>query len=729
MASYSNFNDKNAYGQSLTSYTSRDFASIKQSLIQHVKSYFPQVYKDFNETSPGMMLIEMSAYVGDVLNYYIDDSFKELLLPLSEDRRNIINLSKMTGFKPRPIVPSYVDLSFTLSVDADSSDITNIVPQSNQKLTIDKGVQVVAESNPEIVFETLDPIDFTTDLGDNDFVIDEIDASTGLVSTFKATRVIRAVSGETKSITYDIGPAEQFKKITLPGENIIEILSCVDSNNNKWYEVDYLAQENVAIDRYFTEEERTNSIETSNDGSTIVPSSLSFVRTTKRFITETNEDNTTSLIFGNGILRNGDKYETTFLNLEQEGVTLPTTNFTPAPLDAKSGIYYESLGEAPQNVSLTITYRVGGGIASNVSANDLTTINSITTIPAGSSTSNLSVTNEQPATGGKAGDFTEEIRQGALSNYSTQQRCVTKEDFEARVITMPSKFGSIAKVYCSTGGTLATYNNTTIIDNVHRVIQRLMTRILQGTESVPTTELTSVDLLDGELISLISADGENITSIDSTNILNTIDSLKQFTSDNSYNPTVDIYVLSYDIEGKLIQSPDLIKRNIKNYLKEFRLVSDKIRILNGYVINFGILFDVMKYPGFDSSVVKNKCIEAVKRLYAAENMQFKQVLYTADVINVLNNVEGVKAVNDVIFTQDKNFTTDEEIFTQPLYSKSINEDGDIITINQGGFGHLYDFSQFFSLTSPEGRGVVLPAMDPAVFEIKNLDTDIKGVIK
>ena len=188
-------------------------------------------------------------------------------------------------------------------------------------------------------------------------------------------------------------------------------------------------------------------------------------------------------------------------------------------------------------------------------------------------------------------------------------------------------------------------------------------------------------------------------------------------------------MLSYDITNKLINSPDLIKRNIKNYLSEFRLVTDKVRILNGYVINFGIVFDVLKYPGFDSAVVKSKCIEEIRKMYTTPNMQFKQTIYTADVISALNKVEGVKAVNDVIFTQDKNFTSDEQVFTNPLYSKTINEDGSVITTNDFGHGFLYDFSQFFGQYPPQGRGVVLPAVDPAVFELKNPDTDIQGVVK
>ena len=143
---YSNFDNKNEYEQSVTNYTSRDFSSIKQSLLQHIQTYFPQTYKDFNETSPGMMLVELSAYVGDVLNYYVDDSFKELLLPLSEDRRNLINLAKMSGYKPRPIVPSFVDLDFTLTIDADTSDLAAVKGNQSQKLTLDKGIIVNSTS-------------------------------------------------------------------------------------------------------------------------------------------------------------------------------------------------------------------------------------------------------------------------------------------------------------------------------------------------------------------------------------------------------------------------------------------------------------------------------------------------------------------------------------------------------------------------------------------------------
>ena len=133
-----------------------------------------------------------------------------------------------------------------------------------------------------------------------------------------------------KTKSFVIGAPEKFKNLVINDKNVIDIISCIDSNGNEWYEVDFLAQENVAIENHYTSDEtRNDSSETSVDGTSIVPSSLSFIRTTKRFITEVNEDNTTSLIFGNGIVKNGKRFETTFLELEQEGVKLPTTNFSP----------------------------------------------------------------------------------------------------------------------------------------------------------------------------------------------------------------------------------------------------------------------------------------------------------------------------------------------------------------------------------------------------------------
>jgi len=131
---------KENFKESNVNYLNKDFQSLKQSLMNYAKSYFPDTYRDFNETSPGMMLLEMNAYVGDVLSFYIDQQYQEMLLPLAEERRNIIKMAKMFGYKVKPIVPSYVNLTFTAKVNASSGDASKV--DYTNEAVFDAGIEL-----------------------------------------------------------------------------------------------------------------------------------------------------------------------------------------------------------------------------------------------------------------------------------------------------------------------------------------------------------------------------------------------------------------------------------------------------------------------------------------------------------------------------------------------------------------------------------------------------------
>ena len=247
MPTYGNENFK----ESNVNYLNKDFSALKQSLMNYAKSYFPDTYRDFNETSPGMMLLEMNAYVGDVLSFYIDQQYRELLLPLAEERRNIITMAKMFGYKVKPIVPAYVDLTFTSNVDVDSGD-TSKVDYDNAGV-FDPGIEIVSSTNSNTTFVTLEPIDFKIEQ-ENDTNTIGTTADTGLASTYTLSRTVRAVSATEKTITFQVGIPEKFKTLTIPDTNVIDIISCVDSNNNNWYEVDFLAQDKVPISTHYTDD-------------------------------------------------------------------------------------------------------------------------------------------------------------------------------------------------------------------------------------------------------------------------------------------------------------------------------------------------------------------------------------------------------------------------------------------------------------------------------------------
>ena len=233
-------------------YTSKDFSSLKADLIQYTKAYFPDTYKDFNETSPGMMLIELASYVGDVLSYYIDYNYKESLLTTATERKNVIRLAEFLGYKTTPITPSVVKLTVTTDISAiggkpDFGSIPNAIRN------IDSGLQVSSTEDSSLIFETLGEIDFTIS-GSPDTPSPEIVArdNTGIATNYRLTRYVNAVSGETKTKSFTITSPTKFLELDLGETNVVEILNVVDSSQAKYYEVDYLAQDRILKEIHYT---------------------------------------------------------------------------------------------------------------------------------------------------------------------------------------------------------------------------------------------------------------------------------------------------------------------------------------------------------------------------------------------------------------------------------------------------------------------------------------------
>ena len=82
-------------------YTSREFDSIKNDLIEYAKRYYPDSFQDFNEAGVGSLLLDTVAYVGDILSFYTDFQANESFLPTALEYDNIIKLGKQMGFKFR----------------------------------------------------------------------------------------------------------------------------------------------------------------------------------------------------------------------------------------------------------------------------------------------------------------------------------------------------------------------------------------------------------------------------------------------------------------------------------------------------------------------------------------------------------------------------------------------------------------------------------------------------
>ena len=125
-------------------YTSRDYVSIRQDLINYLRTFFPDQWQDFNVASPGMALVELNAYVGDLLSYLADKKFNELFLDGLTERVSAYRLAKTLGYKVPGVRPaiSIMDLSIEVPVTADGPDL-NYTPILRPGLQLRGGGQVL----------------------------------------------------------------------------------------------------------------------------------------------------------------------------------------------------------------------------------------------------------------------------------------------------------------------------------------------------------------------------------------------------------------------------------------------------------------------------------------------------------------------------------------------------------------------------------------------------------
>ena len=432
-------------------YINREFTDFKDQLVQYAKNYFPDTYNDFSPTSPGTMFIEMAAYVGDVLSFYQDTQIQETYLQYAKDPGNLYNLAYMLGYKPKVSTVSEAELTVSQIVKADS----NYNPDYSEALTIDANAVIGASVNGDINFVIDRKIDFSvsSSYDPTDVRIADLD-SNGDPTLYRLNKKVKAFSGTVKSVTETIGAAEQFLTITVDDEKIIQVLDITDGDGNIYYEVPFLGQDTV-----FDEVSNTGT------DSANIPYVLTTKRVSRRFVTRFNSSGQLLIQFGAGITGQAD---TEFLpnptNVglgTSDGVSTIDKNYDP-----NNFLYSSAYGVAPSDTTLTIRYLTGGGVESNVPANTINIQRTVTVTGDADRQTTLSFTNLQPATGGRDGDTVEELRENSRRAFAEQGRAVTLQDYSFRALTLPSKFGSIAKAYV-TQDQLVSRNSATdsIIDS------------------------------------------------------------------------------------------------------------------------------------------------------------------------------------------------------------------------------------------------------------------------
>ena len=430
-------------------YINRDFTDFKNQLVEYTKNYFPDTYNDFSATSPGMMFMEMAAYVGDVLSFYQDMQLQETYLQYAKNPANLYTLAYMMGYKPKVTTVSEVDMEVSHIVNASGS---NTQPNWTETLKISAGTQLSSTTSGQPKFYIDKPIDFSfsSSYDPTTVVVESLDIN-GQPSQFRLSKTVKAISGEVKTVTETINTVEKFKTITVADSNIIGILSITDNSGNTWYEVPFLGQDTI-----FTDTANTNPTDKG-----LVPYNLSLQRVPRRFVTRYTSTGQLQIQFGAGITGQDD----TILTPDPTNVGLGTNQGISRidyAYDPSNFLSTKSYGQAPLGV-LTINYLVGGGISANVPANSITTI---INAPSTGTGTNLGFNNLKAATGGRDGDTVDELRQNSLRAFNEQGRAVTLQDYTVRALSLPSRYGSVGKVYIAQDQ-LSNPNSTTdsIIDS------------------------------------------------------------------------------------------------------------------------------------------------------------------------------------------------------------------------------------------------------------------------
>ena len=355
-------------------YINKDFTELRTSLIDYAKTYFPNTYTDFSPTSPGMMFMEMAAYVGDVLSFYMDNQIQENFLQYARQPNNLYELAYMFGYKPNVTQVATTIIDFYQQIPA-SGSTSNRVPDFNYSLFVPGNSTVTSTSNASISFLIEDPVDFSvSSSGDpTEVTVYEVDGSgTPLYFLLKKSR--KAISANINTTQFSFGTPVQFSTVDINADKIIGVLDITDTDGNEWYEVDYLGQEMIFNSIKNTNINDPNLSQYSGD----TPYILKLDKIQRRFATRVISTGSLQLQFGAGTADNTDEVITP--NPNNVGIGLPfeqdklTTAYSP-----ENFLFTKTYGIAPSNTTLTVRYLTGGGVEANVPANDLATINSTVT--------------------------------------------------------------------------------------------------------------------------------------------------------------------------------------------------------------------------------------------------------------------------------------------------------------------------------------------------------------
>lgn len=611
-------------------YFDKDFSTLKQDLINYARTYFQNSYMDFSPSAPGNMFMEMAAYVGDVLSFYTDTQLQETLLLYAQERKNIIALAYALGYRPKITTASSVLLDVYQLIPSDGAP--NYNPDFRYTARVNKNSSIKSVSNPNITFLTQDSVDFkfSSSFDPTEITVYSYYTGTSDPQYYLLKKQVEAISGQVKTTTFTFGNPEQFPIVTINDSNIIEVLQITDSDNNTWYEVPYLAQDTV-FDESLNLPVNEPNYYNDDDSARFL---LRTKKVDRRFVTRFDDDNNLMLEFGSGVTSSPD--EVIIPNPDNVGIGLiDGISKLDMAYDPSNFMYTNQYGIAPSNTTLTVTYLAGGGITANLPVDDINLNNSINY---NIDTYNLNSSIVSIVEGSIRFNNPEPSSGGGPGETTEQIRLQALANFPTQ------------------------NRNVTKADYLVRTL------------SMPAKfgYISKAYVTQDYLVA---------NDIDKQNFINN-------------NPlALSIYILSNNIEGKIIRASSVVKQNLKTYLSYNKMMSDAIIIKDAYYTNIKVNFDISILPAYNSQEVLTGCINILKDYFDISKWQINQPVIYSDIYNLIGSIKGVQSVIKV----------------------------DIENLAGGNYSpYSYD------IKAATKQGVVYPSLDPMIFEVRYPDSDIYG---
>tara|TARA_Y100000310_G_scaffold341402_2_gene440429 strand:- start:305 stop:2104 length:1800 start_codon:yes stop_codon:yes gene_type:complete len=586
----------------LIRYTDREFNTIKESLVNYTKRYYPDIYKDFSEASFGSLMLDTVAYVGDVLSFYLDYQVNESFIDTATEYDNVLRLGEQVGYSPSLRANSTGIISLFVMVPADPNGTG---PDLDYLPIVAKGSKYVTDGGD--MYELIDDVDFANP--DNEIVVGTETATDGAATTWVVKAYGRVISGELKSESIAVGDFSRFLTVSLSDTNTSEVVSVTDSEGHEYFEVPFLSHDTIF--RTVVNKDPTTRSR--------VPSILVTTSVPRRFISFVRDDKI-HLKFGYGSessLKMDNTTHPSNVVLKMHGRDYETdVGFDPSKL-----LQNDKFGIAPANTILTVSYRANTSNNSNTSTQSINTVASqIFIFPAGALNSgtmsfvrgSLEVTNEAPITGDIGIPTIGELKQRINDLFATQNRAVTEDDYRSLIYRMPPKLGKVkrAKILRDQDSFKRNLNLYVVSEDKDGnlltsspVLKNNIKTFLQHYKMINDT----IDILDAkivnigvEFVAIVNPDQDKFEAL---NIA--INTLKAEMFMQKYDIGQPIYITKiYDLLNNLDEIVDVV--DVRIVPKITGLYSDYSLNLNEYVSADGRILYVpddviyeIKYPNLD----------------------------------------------------------------------------------------------------------------------------------